>query len=309
MLALALCWLHSPPLAHSEESPITALVFSRDGESLIAGSDAGLRVYSWPELKLQRELSARTNSPGDLAFSSRGDRLAVGGGAPAEDGTLEILSWPAAESLELLTAHSDCVTSVQWLDQTTIAAASLDHDITVWQLPNREPASRMTGHSRGINALCYLPGAQVLVSAGIDQSLRVWKLGPNELQRSLNLHTQSITSLARQPGEHSIPLVASASEDKSVRFWQPTIGRMVRFTRLPSAPLDLEWLADGSTVAAACIDGHVRIIDPATAEVIQDLSAVEHWAYSLAVHPTDGSLAVGGANQELRRIVVEPLKN
>ena len=97
-------------------------------------------------------------------------------------------------------------------------------------------------------------------------------------------------------------MVASASVDKTVRFWQPTIGRMVRFARLEAQPLDIDWLPDGSRIAACCANGRVYLIDPETAEVTKEISAIEGWAYALAVHPSDGSLLVGGSSGRLKRI-------
>ncbi|MCP3694450.1 MAG: hypothetical protein GY917_19770 [Planctomycetaceae bacterium] len=55
---------------------------------------------------------------------------------------------------------------------------------------------------------------------------------------------------------------------------------------------------------ASCTDGQVRVIDPETVKVMHELPAVEGWAYSLAVHPTDGSLLVGGQNGQLRRVIM-----
>ena len=55
---------------------------------------------------------------------------------------------------------------------------------------------------------------------------------------------------------------------------------------------------------AACKDGQVRVIDPDTAEVRDDLPALEGVAYSLAVAP-DGSVLVGGQNGQLRRVGLE----
>ena len=98
-------------------------------------------------------------------------------------------------------------------------------------------------------------------------------------------------------------MVASAAGDRSVRFWQPTIGRMVRYARLVAEPLDIAWLNDGSRVVVVCDDGRLRVIDSETVEVTLDIPAVAGWAYSLAVHPTDGSVVVGGVNGQVRRVV------
>ena len=49
-------------------------------------------------------------------------------------------------------------------------------------------------------------------------------------------------------------------------------------------------------------DGRLRIVDADTVSVILDLPAVEAWAYSLAIHPTDGSVVVGGCDGEICRV-------
>ena len=100
-------------------------------------------------------------------------------------------------------------------------------------------------------------------------------------------------------------MVASVSDDQTVRLWQPTIGRMVRFLKLNSVPLSVVWLPDGSRIAVSCEDGAVRQIDPDTAAITDEHPAIDGWAYSLAVHPLDGSLLAGGQNGKLRRIVVQ----
>jgi WD40 repeat protein len=102
------------------------------------------------------------------------------------------------------------------------------------------------------------------------------------------------------------PMVVTVSEDRSVRLWQPTIGRMVRFVRLNKAvPLAVRWTPDGTRIVISCSDGHVRVIDPDTAAVVQDLPAITGWAYSLDVHPNGREAVVGGADGAVRRV---PLK-
>ena len=80
---------------------------------------------------------------------------------------------------------------------------------------------------------------------------------------------------------------------------------MVRFVRLKRViPLAVAWTVDGNHIVVSCNDGHVRIIDPDTVEILKDIPALKGWAYSLAVHPTGKELAVGGENGELKRVVI-----
>ena len=122
---------------------------------------------------------------------------------------------------------------------------------------------------------------------------------------TINNHTLPAHDLALRPNETGLPMVASVSDDRTVRFWQPTIGQMVKFARLKAAPLNVAWLNNGSRIVAACADGVVRLVDPDSVEVTDEIHTLNGWAYSLAVHPTDGSLVVGGPNGQVRRVVLE----
>ena len=285
--------------------PITSLAFSPDGKSVVACSQAGLQVYDFSTLSLQKTIEVSARNIHDLAFSPDADQLAVGGGNPATDGIIEIFSWPEGKSLHVLRKHRDSVTAVAWPDASSLASASLDRRIIVWDLPTGTAIKQLEGHSKGVSSLCFLSDKDILVSTGIDQSVRVWDLISGELIRSMNNHTLPVHDLALHPSDAGLPVIVSAGDDRTVRFWQPTIGRMVKFARLAEAPLATAWLNDGSKVVAVCTDGTVRFIDPDSVEVTNEIHALNGWAYSLAVHPTDGSVVVGGQNAQLRRIVPE----
>ncbi|MFP6770079.1 MAG: WD40 repeat domain-containing protein [Planctomycetaceae bacterium] len=302
-LVLSLCIGLLMERAGSAEPPITSVVFSPDGKSAIACSQVGVQVYSWPELKRYRTIKVRAANLHDVAFSPAGNRLAVGGGTPTEEGSVEIFSWPMGKSLAVLDGPGNSVMGLAWLSESSLAAASLDHSVMLWNTRIGPPGRRLEGHSRGVTSLCFLKKEKILVSSGIDRSLRVWRPGSGELIRSLGIHTRRVHNLALRPGDGGLPMVASVSGDRTLRLWQPTIGRMVRFVRLRTRPLDVAWRPDGSRLVVACADGHVREVDPVTVKVTRDLPAVDGWAYSLAVHPTDQSVVVGGSGGQLRRIM------
>jgi hypothetical protein len=83
-------------------------------------------------------------------------------------------------------------------------------------------------------------------------------------------------------------MVVSIGADRTVRIWQPTVGRMVRLSRLESPPLAVTWARSGASIAVACTDGHVRLIDPDTAVISRDIHALTA-ALGLASAP-DGAL-------------------
>ncbi|MAB78601.1 MAG: hypothetical protein CMJ89_04525 [Planctomycetes bacterium] len=285
------------------QPPITALVFTPDGEAVVAASQRGLQVHHWPGLTLVKTIPIRLPNLHDLAFSPAGDRIAIGGGDPSEAGLVNVLSWPRGESVRQVGDHDDSVFASAFRDDSALLSAGFDRRIVLWDLQAGTALRDFKGHSRGVTALCWLPGRKVFVSGSLDQSLRVWNADTGELIRSLSQHTGSVHSLALRPSTDPLPMVASAATDRTIRFWQPTIGRMVRYVRLPSEALSIAWV-DEETLVASCRDGKLRVVNTFTVQIERELPAVAKLGYSLAVHPTDGSVAVGGLNGEIRRVVV-----
>jgi len=306
ILSVCLCLFISATSA--AQPPVTAIAFAPDGRSVVVGSQAGLTIHRWPDLKRQKKLDTKIANVHDLAFSPNGRSLAVAGGTPAEEGLVEVFAWPSGDSSSVFKGHEDSVLAVAWKNDSTFATASLDHEVAVWDVKTKKRVQRLKGHSRGVSDLCFLRTGNLLISGSLDQNLRVWNTESAEMVRTLNNHTKEIHQLALRPVAGGLPMIASVSGDRTVRLWQPTIGRMVRFAQLNSIPLAVAWLPDGSQLAVAATDGHVRLIDPDTVEIIQDIPAVDGWAYSLGVHPTDGSLLVGGRNGQLKRILLQASK-
>ena len=284
--------------------PITSLAFTNDGKHVVAGSQSGLQVYEWPTLSLKRTIAVNPRNIHDLAFSPENQWLAVGGGNPSAEGIIEILSFTDGVSHSILKGHRDSVMSVTWRDASSLVSGSMDRDIILWNVSDGTEIRRFKGHSRGVSSLCFIENNELLISTGIDQNVRVWDVITGELIRSMNNHTHTVHNLALRPNATSLPMIASVSDDRTIRLWQPTIGRMVKFARLNVVPLNVVWLNDGSKVVASCIDGSVRMIDPDSVEITDEIIGIDGWGYSLDIHPTDSSIVIGGENGQIKRVLL-----
>jgi len=284
---------------------ISAVAFAPDGKSVVVGSQAGIEVHSWPELRSLRKITTKLAHVHDLAFSTAGDVLAAAGGAPAEEGAVELFRWPSGELVKRVTEHTDLVYAVAWRgDGRRFATASADSTCRVHDATTGKSGQVFKGHSRPVLAIGWTPDGKHVLSAGIDQSLRLWDAETGRQVRALENHTGPVHGLALRPqaDTDAPPLFASAGGDRTVRLWQPTIGRMVRFKRLPSAVLAVTWDRGGRRLLAGCADGRLRIIDPDTLELLQEEATVKGWLHTLAVSPKGDDVLAGGEQGQLKRV-------
>jgi len=288
------------------KAPITAVAIDKERPVAVVGSQSGLTVRSLPDLKVLQELPTTLLSIHDVEISSDGKRLVAVGGTPGESGCIELYEWPSGEQIKHASPHQDVIYGVAWSpDSTSFATASADKTVQIFDLDCQNRGT-LQGHSRAVMAVDYLPNDLGLLSAGVDTSIRYWDL--KEMQqnpqpvRTLINHTKEVFAMGiRRRSLDTIPVAASISQDRTVRFWQPTIGRMMRFVRLESVPLDFCWLSDGSQLAVACQDGRVRYVAADTAQVVKTIDALDGIAYCVAVDSKNG-LLVGGVDGQLRYV-------
>lgn len=302
-------------LAAEPSAPVTALAFAPEGKSLVAASQNGTAVYSWPELKLLERTKPPFSHLHDLAFSPDGTRLAIAGGEPQEKGGVEIVEWPGLKPVQRIDAGKEVVYGVAWSsDGKSLAMACADKTVRLHELESGA-TKVMNDHSAAVLAVQFVPFSkdsatkELLLSAGRDQSIRVFEADTARSIRALDNHTAAVNDLALRPARKGeLSVVASAGQDKTVRFWQPSIGRMVRFARVPAPPLCVRWLPSGDEVAVACVDGRVRIIDWQTLQVVFEKRISEGWLPSLAVPPVGTHAVIGDERGELHAVSLDGIK-
>lgn len=288
--AMTACGFGAPAEA---KGPVTAAALAADGRHVVLGSQGRIEVRSWPEFKVIRSLQVELPQIHDLKFSPDGGTLLAAGGAPAEEGAVEVLRWPSGERIYRAAVHADVVYRVAWSpDGSRWASAGGDSLCLVCDAKTGGRRAEYRGHSRPVLSLGYLPDGGAIVSAGLDATARVWNSETGEHVRTLDNHLGPVNDLAiRRAG--STVIVASVSDDRTIRLWQPEIGRMLRFARLPSPPRAVAWSAAGDRLLVGCNDGQVRTLGVDDLAIESARDGLVGRIHDLVIGPEAGPLVAG----------------
>jgi WD40 repeat protein len=291
------------PVIH--QVPVTALAFDPDGSAVLATGNRAILVYSTNDMSMQRSLPCDLPRISSFTFSPKGGLLAVGGGVPGSNGSVQLLEWKENRKIIELTNHADLVTSVAFNpDGDRLAVASSDATVSVFNVRDHgvtlSPVQPLVGHAGPVLAVAFSPDGKLIVTASADRSIKVWEASTGKLVRSFSHHTAIVHCLAFRPktnesGTDGRPaFCASGSDDQTVRVWQPEIGRMVRIVRHHQGPIfALGYSRDGAVLFSAGKEGIVRRIDAESDIVVQNWNAHHDWIYALTVSRDGRMLATG----------------
>lgn len=288
-------WLQAAP-------PVTVLGWSRDGHFLAVGRPRSIELL---KPNSSHAPASRTNlalpKVCALAFHPDGRHLWLAGGTPGESGALLELNLPSLTQARRFDVRTDLVESIS-IHPDGQSLAHTDGNL-IQQVAlhggNPSPMPFYSGHSGRILAIAHAPGSQLLLSVGTDRSVKVWNNATNAPVRSFGQHTEAPHAIAFQPGA-TLPTCATAGDDRTVRIWQPGIGRMVRIVRHHEGSiLTLGYTPDGRRLYTAGSEGILRCIDASSDEILHSWAASPDWINALAIHPVTSTIATGDARGEV----------
>ena len=293
------------------------MAFSPDGQSLVTESKtAGLTVWRLdgkrPELVLQDSTNVfGRGGPGfrnerALAVSPDGKSIVAARNTLSERGVFVLSIWDAQSGKEVAVMpedpehieHTGVISSLVFSpDGKTLATASLDHSIRLWDFAARQLRTTLQGHLNEVWAVAFSPDGGSVASGAKDGAVKLWPTRAQPKDDGIPGSWQPLAfsrdsrTLAALSREGAVAFLNLATREPEQRFQLDS----PRFGLMPSVALseDLKVLARGSK------DGGVRLWNTQNGEITA-LKASDSPVELVALSPDGRALVTGGRAQPLR---------
>merc|ERR1712096_394064 len=228
------------------------------------------------------------------AAGANGLPLILGGSIDLRDG-FTFTTWAPIEvtPLQTLSGHSNIVWSVAYNRDGTLASASHDGTIRLWDAESGLELQTMGGHNGPISSVAYSPDGTTLASASFDGTIKLWHAATGqELQQSpLSGHSDIVFSVAYSPdgttlasASFSVLAQQALNEDfhdpndpqgtsslSNIQLWEVDSGSLWKTLSGHTGPIKSVAYnpVDGTTLASASDDGTIKLWHVATAEMVK----------------------------------------
>jgi WD40 repeat protein len=192
---------------------VNSLAFSPEGTELAAGATDGT-VRVWSLAGAHRELTIKdTGSVNSVAFSPDGQTIASSSCDQSDSdehgdtGDHVVLLSNARTGRTVARLHERYpICSIAFSPNGQTLAAASDQDIiTVWNLADRQPVGiPLAGHTDVLNSVAFSPDGTMLASASRDHTVRLWSVADDREIGAPMVTNGEVNSVTFSPDGHDV---------------------------------------------------------------------------------------------------------
>jgi len=301
-----------PLLLRGSRGPVA---FSNDGKLLATDSSEGITVWKVLNGEVAVVLEGSTDlfmpwfgGANLLAFSPDGHFIVSPRNKSSKSGIFVLSIWDTSSGKEVgllpkspgRIEHTGGITSLAFSpDGRTLATASMDHSVCLWDFEAREPVATLHGHLNEVWGIAFLPDGQTVVSGAKDGGVKLWPVRSEK--------KEDVLTVAHHPllfSKDGRTLVALDSLKNKVVFLNLATGESEQDFQLEPRvrghrPFRLALSADLGTMAEPTGDGIVKLWNTKTREAVT-LKVCDVPVDVTILSPDGRQLITGGFQQPLR---------
>jgi WD40 repeat protein len=247
------------PVKAAHLSLVESLAYSKDGKYIASGSYTEVKIWDAALGTPKHTAGGFAASVVTLSFSPDSKLLAVGGGAPTEDGEIKVFDVVSGKVVtDIKSGHSDTVFGVCFSpDGKMLATCGADKFVKVWEMPGGKFLKAFEGHTHHVLDVGWKADGKALASCGADNVVKVWDFDKGEQLRTINAHQKQITRLAFVGATGQF---ATCSGDTTAKFFNVDNGGNTKnFNGGNDFLYALGVSADGAVLVTGGEDGLARL--------------------------------------------------
>ncbi len=199
---------------------------------------------------------------------------------------------PFGTQITTLSGHSSAVVAVAVsADGTTLASASSDKTIKLWDIARRRVYAPLAVQNETTNTLLFSPDGKSFISAGDNGSVKLWDVATRKETATFNGHFGNVYAVAFSPDGKTL---ATGGDDRTVKLWDvATHAQIASFTADRDRVYAVAFSPDGKTLATGGGEFIAKLWEVATRTQIATLSGHRGYIRAVAFSLDGLSLATG----------------
>ncbi len=196
-----------------------------------------------------------------------------------------------------LEGHSSDVSSVSFSpDGSTLASASYDSTVKMWDVSTRQNIATLEGHTGWVESVSFSPNGSTLASGSWDGTVKLWDVATRQNIATLEGHGHWVNLVAFSPDGSTLASAAG----RTIKLWDVSTRQNIATLTGSDRVFSVSFSPDGRTLASASYDHTVKLWDVATRQNIATLEGHTYWVNSVSFSPDGSTLASGSSDRTVK---------